>query len=188
MGCNESCIPLISLPGREITSDTLLLAEMAHLHPSKVCFDLGCGTGEVFTNANFQNTFTVGIDVSSDALALFDKSAGQPVQCSVEMVSRLFRKGCADLVLANPPYDVTDSSRPSPDSLRNEARQGDSLLLFRFIFAGAHLLGPGGFMIITGRYENSEEIEFGLRAAGFKVVERFRRNRVIALKALLQNS
>lgn len=131
----------------------------------------------------------MGIDVSFDALKIFDKAAGQPVLCSVNTVSSVFQKGCADLVLANPPYNVSEESRTSPDLKRKEAREGDALLLYRFIFAGAYLLKPGGCMIITGRTERMEEIEFGLRAAGFCLPEIFSRGRVSAIKAfLLQRS
>lgn len=176
------------LSGREVTTDTLLLARLARDVKSSVCFDLGTGTGEVLSNAGLRNVFSVGIDVSFQALALFDRSTGQPVLCSVETVPSMFRKGCADLVLANPPYNVADNGRKSPDPLRREARDGDSLLLYRFIFAGAHLLREGGCMIVTGRHERRAEIEFGFRAAGFYCIEKYDQGRVVAVKALLKNS
>jgi len=177
-----------ALSGREVTTDTLLLARLASDVQSSVCFDLGTGTGEVLSNARLRNVFSVGIDVSFEALALFDRSTGQPVLCSVEAVPLMFRKGCADLVLANPPYNVVDHGRKSPDPLRREAREGDSLLLHRFIFAGAHLLREGGSLIVTGRHERREEIEFGFRAAGFCCIEKYDQGRIIAVKALLKNS
>ncbi|MCK5130568.1 MAG: hypothetical protein KAR40_00270 [Candidatus Sabulitectum sp.] len=177
------------IPGREITTDTLLLAELAGTVSCGICFDLGTGTGEVLNNANLGDAFTVGIDISIDALRMFNRAVGQPFLCSVGMVSSIFRKGCADLVLANPPYNIADNCRNSPDPLRHEARAGGPLLLYRFIFAGAHLLKPGGCMIITGRLNRSREIECGLRAAGFHRMERFERGRVAAVKAvLLQHS
>ncbi len=181
--CSQSVLPL-SLPGREITTDTLLLAELADTIQCEVCFDLGTGTGEVFKHANLEDAFTVGVDISMTALKLFDRATGQPVLCPVEMVSSVFKKGCADLVLANPPYNTTDQSRTSPDPLRKEAREGDPLLLYRFIFAGAHLLKPGGCMIITGRSKRREEIESGFCAAGFHRMEKLERGRVMVMKAL----
>ncbi len=116
---------------------------------------------------------------------MFDRTVGQPVLCPVNMVSSVFRKRCAELVLANPPYNIADQGRTSPDCGRREAREGNPLLLHRFIFAGAHLLKTGGCMIITGRREKIEDIECGLRAAGFYRVERIERCRVVAVKALL---
>lgn len=187
MGCNESRLPLSSIPGREITSDTLLLAELARSIPFRICFDLGTGSGEILKNTNPGDAFSVGIDLSIEALALFDRSFGQPVQCSVDMVSSTFRKGCADLVLANPPYNITGSCRKSPDPLRREAREGDSLLLHRFIFAGAHLLATKGCMLISGTHERIKEIELGFRSAGFKEITRIEKNGVLALKALLKS-
>ncbi|MCK5840963.1 MAG: hypothetical protein KAH31_02255 [Candidatus Sabulitectum sp.] len=185
MGSGKSILPLTVLPGREITDDTLFLAELAGSVPCSVCFDLGTGTGAVLKNASLEDAFRIGIDLSFQALRLFDRAAGQPVQCCVGMVSSVFLKGCADLVLANPPYNTLTDCRHSPDPLRREARQGDSLLLYRFIFAGAHLLRSGGCMIITGREEKIPGMKCGLRAAGFSRIEEFRRGRVIAIKAIL---
>lgn len=185
MGSGKSVLPLTVLPGREITDDTLFLAELAGDVPCRICFDLGTGTGAVLEAATFKDAFRVGIDISIQALRLFDRAAGQPVQCSVSMVSSVFKKGCADLVLANPPYNTVTDCRHSPDPLRQEARQGDSLLLYRFIFAGAHLLRSGGCMIITGREEKIPRMKCGLRAAGFSSIEEFKRGRVIAIKAIL---
>lgn len=185
MGSGKSILPLTVLPGREITDDTLFLAELAGSDPCSVCFDLGTGTGAVLKHASLEDAFRVGIDLSFQALRLFDRDAGQPVQCCVSMVFSVFLKGCADLVLANPPYYTVADSRHSPDPLRREARQGDPLLLYRFIFAGAHLLRSGGCMIITGREEKIPGMKCGLRAAGFSRIEELRRGRVIAIKAIL---
>jgi len=176
------------VPGRDVTSDTLLLAELAGTCPCTVCVDLGTGTGEVLRFAHLSEAFRVGIDFSPVALSMFPAEAGQPVLCSVQQIPSTFRPACADLVLANPPYNTYGEGRASPDVLRSEAREGDSLLLHRFIFAGAHLLKPSGFMVITGRRERKTEMEIGLRAAGFHQVELFDRGRVIALKALLSDS
>ncbi|GEM_PF-1460628 len=188
MGSCESVLPLTTVSGREITTDTLLLAELASDVPCRVCFDLGTGTGEVLKNAGLRNStgvFPVGIDVSFQALMKFDKVFGQPVNCRVEMVSSVFTGGCADLVLANPPYNTADNGRTSPDPMRREAREGDSLLLYRFIFAGAHLLETGGCMIITGKPHSISKTETGLRAAGFHRLERFEKHGVSAVKAFL---
>jgi len=185
MGCGESVLPLTAVSGREITTDTLLLAELAGDVPCRVCFDLGTGTGEVLKNAGLHDNFSVGIDVSFEALKVFDKAFGQPVNCPVEMVSSIFSAGCADLVLANPPYNTADNGRTSPDPMRREAREGDSLLLYRFIFAGAHLLEPGGCMIITCKPATLSKTETGMLAAGFYRLERFEKQGVSAVKAFL---
>ena len=189
MGSGKGLLPLSLIPGREITTDTLLLAELASSTPCRVCFDLGTGTGEVLKNACFEDVFAVGVDNSVSALSFFDTQFGQPVLCSVSKISSLFREGCADLVLANPPYNDSEKSRPSPNSLRREAREGCPLLLYRFIFAGAHLLKPGGCMIITGRPNKAGDIKTGLLSAGFDNIEKFGKGRILAIKAqLLEHS
>jgi tRNA1(Val) A37 N6-methylase TrmN6 len=184
MGSGEGLLPLI-VPGREITTDTLLLAELAGSVSCAVCFDLGTGTGGVLSNADLQgagDVFRVGVDISMEALRMFDRHSGQPVNCSVEMISSVFARGCADLVLANPPYNTAGRGRVSPDRFRQEARSGDSLLVLRFIFAGAHLLKSGGCMIITARPEALPELETGMRAAGFCRLLRFEKKGVAAVK------
>jgi methylase of polypeptide subunit release factors len=185
MGSCESVLPLTTVSGREITTDTLLLAELAGDVPCRVCFDLGTGTGEVLKNAGLNDSFSVGIDVSFEALKKFDRAFGQPVNCPVEMVSSFFSAGCADLVLANPPYNTSGKGRISLDPLRREAREGNSLLVYRFIFAGAYLLEPGGCMIITGKPAALSITETGMRAAGFYRLERFEKRGVSAIKAVL---
>ncbi len=159
------------------------MAEIASTVPSKICFDLGTGTGEILKNATLENVFSVGIDISAEALLLFDTKKGQPVLCSVKFISSVFKKECADLVIANPPYGINGQGRGSPDKLRNQARHGDSLLLYRFIFAGGHLLKPGGIMIISCGKEKKEDTKFGFRAAGFCIVKEYQRNRVSVIKA-----
>ncbi|MCK5786800.1 MAG: methyltransferase [Candidatus Sabulitectum sp.] len=192
LGGGKGVLPLSpdTFAGREITTDTLLIAEMAGTVPCRVCFDLGTGTGEILRNTDFLNkgVFTVGIDISHDALRLFDRTAGQPVLCGVNAISSVFRKACADLVLANPPYNIAGEGRASIDPLRQEARTGNPLLLYRFIFAAAYLLRSGGHFIISGRKERAEEIRTGLYAAGFSQIERSERGRVLAVKALMERS
>jgi tRNA1(Val) A37 N6-methylase TrmN6 len=155
------------LPGRETTSDTLLLADAASSINFKTCFDLGTGTGEVLRNTQVKGGFRVGLDLSPEALALFDRRFGQPVLCPVERVYRTFRRGCADLVLANPPYNVRGKGRISPDRLRRQARTGDPLTVHRFVFAAAFLLRPGGTLVITAPQAGLQNLETAVRAAGF---------------------
>lgn len=153
-----------------------------------MCFDLGTGTGGVLRCMEYGGKgLAVGIDSSPEALARFDRRFGEPVLCPVENAARTFRKGCADLVLANPPYFVSGRGRPSPNRLRAQARQGTPLTIHRFIFAGAHLLRPGGTMVITCRRQSLEELEQGLRAAGFLPGREVQGEGVLALVALLGN-
>jgi len=150
-----------------------------------LCFDLGTGTGAVFRNASPSGGFRVGIDSSREVLGHFDRACGQPVLCPVEHVSRAFRSGCADLVVANPPYFRIGCGRRSPDLHRDRARTGDSLLLYRFIFAGAYLLKPGGVMILTVREEGVEGACTGFRAGGFPDPVVVRSRGVFAVRGLL---
>lgn len=154
----------------------------------RVCFDLGTGTGSVFRNASLTAGFRVGIDFSLEALTCFDPVYGQPVLCPVERISNTFRRNCADLVVANPPYYQIGQSRRSPDSKRDQARAGDPLTLFRFIFAGAFLLRQGGEIIVSTREEDTGRVCTGLRAAGFVSLSTIRGRGVSAVRGLLGES
>lgn len=186
-GCKGG-VPLRTVSGREVTSDTLLLARLASSIPFKVCIDLGTGTGGVLRCMDHSGKgLAVGIDKSPEALARFDRRFGEPVLCPVETAVRAFRRGCADLVLANPPYFVSGRGRPSPNRLRAQARQGTPMTVHRFIFAGAHLLRPRGTMVITCRRQSLEGLRQGLRAAGFLPAREVPGEGVLALVALLGN-
>ena len=186
MGCYESSLPLSSLPGSEITTDTLLLAESASFFSPSVCFDLGTGTGEVLKNTSFSKSLLVGIDISFESLKQFDKSVGQPVLCSVKQIKYVFKENCAELVLANPPYFDNTVDRSSPDRYRQQTRAGDALLLYRFIFAAAYLLKLGGSFLISGRSSDSAKIEQGLRAAGFNSIVRKESGKIVVIQSIFQ--
>lgn len=188
MGGGKGGLPLTFFPGRETTSDTLLLADAVSALPYRICFDLGTGTGGIFKNTTLTKDLRIGIDFSFKALTCFDTRFGQPVLCSVEQVSSTFRKACADLVVANPPYHIRDRSRRSSDEARDQARSGDALALYRFIFAGAHLLRRGGTIIVTTRGKDIERVSTGLQAAGFISLEIIRTRGVFAVKGLLGDS
>jgi len=185
MGSYESGIPLSSPTYSGITTDTLFLAELTADFSPDICFDLGTGTGEILRNAGFQNSFLIGIDISLELLEHFDKAIGQPVLCSVENINRTFRANCADLVLANPPYFDKSTSRKSPDLFRQQARTGDSLLLYRFIFAAAYLLRKGGNLLLSGRSSDKDKIEQGLRAADFGLFKSKERGKIIVIQSTL---
>ena len=105
--------------------------------------------------------------------------------CSVAMVNHTFKANCADLVLANPPYFDSTASRKSPDRFREQARAGDALLLYRFIFAAAYLLKKGGTLLLSGRSSEKNKIEQGLRAAEFGLIKRVERGKVIVIQSTL---
>lgn len=153
--------------------------------PYEVCFDLGTGTGGIFRNSPLTPGLRVGVDISMEALSLFDKRCGQPVLCRVEDIPGTFEGGIADLVVANPPYFIEGRGRRSPDPARNRARSGDPLSLFRFIFSGAHLLRGGGTMVVSTREEYAHKVSTGMQAAGFISPEVLAGRGVFAVKALL---
>lgn len=187
MGGGEGVLPLTGLPGRETTHDTVLLARTASGIPFELCFDLGTGSGAVLEEMSGWSGFVVGVDFSMGSLLRFDPRLGQRVLCRVEDVPATFRKHCADLVIANPPYHVTGRGRRSPVEERNSARFGGPLTVFRFIFAGAYLLKDGGVMVMTGREKVRDELLTGFSAAGFSVPEAVRYGGAWGLRASIHH-
>jgi tRNA1(Val) A37 N6-methylase TrmN6 len=159
----------------ETTSDTLVLAASApDIPPGSLAFDLGTGCGEVIRIASLRNEGScwVGIDCREEALMSFlgwadTPGAGSgffPVCCLVEDVASAFPAGCADAVLANPPYGVTGRVRAAPDRHREMYRSGSDRLLHEFIRASAHLLRSHGRMVMVNRPGNLNRILTGLAA------------------------
>ncbi len=151
--------------------------------PCSTCIDLGTGTGGILSSIETEGVFCIGVDHCMEALQAFDTTSGSPVLCAVSAVSRTFRRGCADLVVTNPPYYPCEGSRISPNPFRASARTGDYLTVYRFIFAGAHLLRKGGTLLLSGKPSEKESLKQGLRAAGFHNVTLYRRGGVMVLGA-----
>ncbi len=116
----------------------------------------------------------MGIDCREEALKRFRDwtplrefdSGFFPVCCRIEDVISVFPGGCADIVLANPPYGVAGSVRAAPDRQRELSRSGSDLLLHTFIRASAHLLRLHGRMVMVNRPGNLDRILTGCTAFG----------------------
>ena len=164
-----------------ITTDTLLLAgEARAFGGGGLAFDLGAGEGEV---AGLVPGYAwVGVDICLNSLR---RAAGVllPVLARVEDVPGLFPRGIADLVTANPLYFVLGTGRQSPDAFREQARRGNPLLLYSFVFAAAHLLKPGGQYLMTCRPGTEKEVLVSVKAAGMEIGEWRPEGKVGLLKA-----
>ncbi len=160
----------------EITSDTLVLAaSVTGLEAGSIVFELGSGAGGAIIEAHLANSGCrwTGIDCryeallrSKDAAARHPELQYNPVCCLVEDVTKVFPEGCADLVLMNPPYNVSERGRVSPESERSVARSGDDLLIYEFLRSASHLLRMGGRMVMVNRPAELCRILTGCSATG----------------------
>jgi tRNA1Val (adenine37-N6)-methyltransferase len=160
----------------EITSDTLVLAaSVTGLEAGSIVFEFGSGEGAAIIEAHLANDgcMWTGIDCRYEALLRSRYAAARhqdlhynPVCCLVEDVTKVFPEGCADLVLMNPPYNVSDRGRVSPESERSVARSGTGLLIYEFLRSASHLLRMGGRMVMVNRPAELCRILTGCSAAG----------------------
>ncbi len=167
--------------GAPVTTDTLLLASSLRISPGSVIVDLGCGSGGglVYCSTLNPGCRWIGIDVRFDALRLLLDSGElqdippdvSAVCCSVETVSLAFSEGIADAVILNPPYEISDSARNSPDIARDRSRTGSDLLLHQFIRGAAHVLVSGGEFLMVHKPSSLPEIMLGCRAFGINPLE-----------------
>ena len=166
--------------GASVTTDTLLLASALHTTPGSVIVDLGCGSGtaSLYSAALNPGCRWIGLDIRYDPLKLMMVSGDLPgtpadisaVCCSIETVPLAFPECMADAVIMNPPYGRTGSVRNSPQVDRDRSRRGPGLLLYQFIRGGAHLLVPGGDLLIINRPSSLAEVLLGCRAFGINPV------------------
>ena len=166
--------------GASVTTDTLLLASALRATPGSFIVDIGCGSGAAALYSATLNPgcHWLGIDIRYDPLKLMMASCDlkstpmdiSAVCCSLETVP-LALSGCmADAVIMNPPYGRTGSVRRSPQVDRDRSRRGPGLLLYQFIRGAAHLLVPGGMLLIINRPSSLAEILLGCRAFGINPV------------------
>jgi tRNA1(Val) A37 N6-methylase TrmN6 len=161
----------------ETTTDTLVLAaSVPPVPPGSLIIDLGTGNGDAVREAalHIDGCLWAGLDMREEALGEFprhvDPGTGSlrffPVCCRMEDVTSLLPAGCADVVMANPPYGITSRSRSSPDPRRRVSRSGSDLLLHVFLRASAHLLREEGMLVTVNRPANLDRILTGCAAFG----------------------
>jgi tRNA1(Val) A37 N6-methylase TrmN6 len=119
-----------------------------------------------------------GVDLRPEALAhtsALIRGAGSgsefsSVCCRVEDVPMVFSGEIADAVIANPPFGTLGSGRTSPVTSRSTSRAGSDMLLHHFIRAAAHLLVPGGELVLVGRPAMLPDILMGCSAWGLSPI------------------
>lgn len=141
--------------GHRIGHDALLLAGLARAE-DLVLADFGAGVGGAGLAALIAHcgARAVLVEREADLAALAARNVarnGLGERCAVLCadVEQLNRKGGAglepvDLVLANPPFNLTRAHRVSPDAARARAHMAQEGLLEAWVVAAARCLKPAG--------------------------------------------
>lgn len=141
--------------GHRVGHDAMLLAAMAE-EGDRTLIDFGAGIGAVglVALARLHGARAVLVEREPDLAALAVRNAARNAlsdRCEVLCadVEKLNRRGgpaleLADLVLANPPFNLTRSHRVSPDAVRARAHMAEDGLLSAWVVAAARCLKPGG--------------------------------------------
>lgn len=141
--------------GHRIGHDALLLAGLARAEDRAIA-DFGAGVGGAGLAALIAHpqARAVLVEREGDIAALARGNAarnGLGDRCTVLCadVEQLNRKGGAvlepvDLVLANPPFNLTRAHRFSPDAARARAHMAEEGLLEAWVVAAARCLKPAG--------------------------------------------
>ncbi|MBC8428770.1 MAG: methyltransferase domain-containing protein [FCB group bacterium] len=174
-------VNLYQAEGTQFTTDSLHLAESIDMPPRSRIAELGCGTGGVIFSAALRNPDCswVGLDIQENLLQIMMCSAllQEPkidltaICCNVENIPLLLQGGTFDAIMANPPFKVAGCGRESPVYSRRVSRSGDSILIYQFIRAAAHLLKKGGAFAIAGTPEMLPKITLGCETYNLEIEE-----------------
>lgn len=133
-----------------VSTDAVLLAGFVRARPLDIVIDLGCGTGILSLLVNAR-TAAVVIGVEQDPVAadMARRAAALNGQAGVTVHTLDLRDapatlghGCADVVMANPPYFTAGDKSSSP--ARARARHEGEAGLPQLLFAASRLLKNRG--------------------------------------------
>ncbi|MGA0532210.1 tRNA1(Val) (adenine(37)-N6)-methyltransferase [Hansschlegelia sp. KR7-227] len=148
--------------GHRAGGDAALLAAAgrSRLDDGATAVDLGAGTGAVgLAIAAFGAARVTLVEIDPALAALAEENArrnglADRVAVFAEDVVRLAAPAeCADLVVANPPFDAAGRFRVSPDAGKALAHSAPEELLEDWARAAARLLRPGGSLVLIHRPE-----------------------------------
>jgi release factor glutamine methyltransferase len=179
--------PDVLIPRPE--TETLVEAALARLAthvsspmPRPSCVDLGTGSGALAVTLACErpNAALTATDVSAAALEVARRNAGANA-CRVELVQGSWYAPLDgrrfDMIVSNPPYVAAEDAHLSQGDLRFEPPHAltdgsrDGLDSIRAIVAGAsEHLNARGWLLFEHGYDQAQQAEALLRAAGFREI------------------
>lgn len=160
-----------------VSEDGLLLARFAAPTSQDIVCDLGTGNGIIplwwcrrdppahITAVEREPAFATLAHMAIDRYELRERIT--VIEADWNDTEAMPTAGTMTLVTCNPPYFPFGASRPSPDKLRNAARQEDDpAMLSRLCRAAKRLLAENGRFCLCHRPERLEDVFAALRGAG----------------------
>ena len=148
-------------------TDAVLLADFAHAKQNDRVVDLGTGCGIIpflmLRDRKLKSVF--GIDISSEAVELAEKSATEngfssfsAINSNLNDLKGKIEFGRHTLVTCNPPYKAPGAGIKNPDSVDAAARHETECTLEDIIKVSAKLLQTSGRLCICQRPERLAEL------------------------------
>ncbi len=134
----------------KLGQDSVLLSSFASPKNGDRVLDLGCGTGALSLMLYKEGLRITGLEIQEGAVGLFRESIKenavdiQAINGDLREIRVIFRHGCMDYVICNPPYFVSGSGKASNTDEKRIARQDGSCSLEELAEAAAFVLHPGG--------------------------------------------
>ena len=149
--------------------DSMALADFADVRPGDAVWDLGCGSGALglLLAGRADGLQYTGLDCSPPACALAEENLarnglnGRVIAGEIEGIPERAPRGCADLVIANPPYF---SAEHGPAG--TAARTGCTAAAL--CGAAGRLLHPGGRFALVYPAQALPELFGCLRGSGLE--------------------
>ncbi len=163
--------------------ESYLLLDAVRVNPEETILDIGCGSGFILLSAlnRYQDClWGCGVDVVHNKLNEA-KKAEQLIRenyffPNVDWVcgdvrSGFFHSHQFDVIVSNPPFFDSHSSRPSPNQDQTIAHIDAMLNLQELVACVARLLKPEGRFYLVYPLARFQEIENESKAVGMKIVE-----------------
>lgn len=160
-----------------VSEDGVLLARFAAPTPQDIACDLGTGNGILplcwcrrdppahIVAVEREPAFAALARLAIDRYGLSQRIT--LIEADWNDAQAMPTAGTMTLVTCNPPYFPFGASRPSPDKLRNAARQEDDpAVLAKLCVAAKRLLAENGRFCLCHRPERLSEVLAAVREAG----------------------
>lgn len=162
----------------KLSTDSVLLADFAHVGKGAHCLDLGCGAGVllILLAAKAPEAALTGIEIQPAFAALSRENLTENVALSrakiinddLRYLRELVPAESFDLVVSNPPYFAAGTGYSAPNAPRAAAREEQSCTLSDLCAAAKWALRWGGSFAVVHRPERLSELFCAMTEVGIE--------------------